>query len=157
RDDVAGERRAVVNSRRAARSRRVHCHVKRIVKHYGRSRAVLQIRKVTVSPGLDRDRRGPRGTAAHALALFAQEEESPVLSVVHSGNINGAADGAAELVALERGQLGAVAVVGSSIGIERAVAQVAVGRSVYRVRAALGGDVNRAAAGAAVLRGQGVG
>ena len=89
--------------------------------------------------------------AARPLALLGEEEEGLVAPVVQFGDEHRTAHGAAELILLERAQLGAVAVVAPRVGFQFAVAQEVEGRAVQPVGARLGGDRDHAAAGAPEL------
>jgi hypothetical protein len=84
--------------------------------------------------------------------LYSKEEEALVLTVVEMGNDNRAAYGTAELVAFERiHRLFAVDVAEVVGGVELTIADEPKGAAVERVGAALGDDVDHAAAVLAVL------
>src|SRR5205823_6587828 len=105
-----------------------------------------------VLPGVQGHGRGRIRGAPGALALFGEEEERPVASVVEMRNYDRSAKRPAELVLLERAERGAVAVVAPRVRFQFAVPQEVVARSVQLVRAGLGRDGNDAAACAAELR-----
>ena len=94
--------------------------------------------EVAVLHGRGRDTVVVERARALLVAFVVEEPEGPVLAVVHLGDEHGAADGAAELVAVQfRGGVGEIVA-----GARQAVTIIAVGfeeRAVNLVGAALGG------------------
>ncbi len=100
---------------------------------------------------------GERDALHETHQLKVAKEEGLVLAVVGFGNHYRAADGAAELVELER-RPGAAAFIGEKIvGVELVIAKELVERKVRIVGPGLGDHVEDAAGGAPILRAEGVG
>ena len=87
-------------------------------------------RKITLPHGVRRHSGQKRLPGADARPLVVEEEKRPVLAVVDLRNQDRRADAEPELVLLERGDRRAVGIVEEIVGVQIAVAQKFIRRSV---------------------------